>query len=439
MGQNRERKNRKSRYLPPVGMRMIKTAVAVFLCLVVYVLRGHRGVPIHAVIAAVICMQPYMEDSRTFAVNRVIATVVGAFYGLVALLITEQLPQSAELLQYLLFSAGVILVLYTTVYMQRADAASLASAVFLIVTLSHVDTGDTFVQVYHRVVDTLIGIGAAVLVNGFHLPRDYHRELLFLVPLEELIPQGFGDIPAGIRIGINRLIMDGAKIAIVSWRAPAFLMEKLKDLKLCVPVVVMDGAAVYDSRENCYLEKVLIPREHVRLLENWLRQRQINYFVYSIQENTLLIYYERFGNLMEEKNYQKMHKSPYRNYIQGVCREEDEIVYLRVMDTCETVENLEKELIKTGFSQYFRMRKRELPEYAGYAMLYFYDVRVSRKRMAEKLLRYAQAEQTVWTGREIDPGMEMLGEREKKAEQEHIIKRIRRQYEPIRRWKRPAK
>ena len=88
MGQNRERKNRKSRYLPPVGMRMIKTAVAVFLCLVVYVLRGHRGVPIHAVIAAVICMQPYMEDSRTFAVNRVIATVVGAFYGLVALLIT---------------------------------------------------------------------------------------------------------------------------------------------------------------------------------------------------------------------------------------------------------------------------------------------------------------------------------------------------------------
>ncbi|MCI8854785.1 MAG: hypothetical protein HFI32_15055, partial [Lachnospiraceae bacterium] len=233
---------------------MIKTAVAVFLCLVVYVLRGHRGVPIHAVIAAVICMQPYMEDSRTFAVNRVIATVVGAFYGLIALLITEQLPQSAELLQYLLFSAGVILVLYTTVYMQRADAASLASAVFLIVTLSHVDTGDTFVQVYHRVVDTLIGIGAAVLVNGFHLPRDYHRELLFLVPLEELIPQGFGDIPAGIRIGINRLIMDGAKIAIVSWRAPAFLMEKLKDLKLCVPVVVMDGAAVYDSRENCYLE-----------------------------------------------------------------------------------------------------------------------------------------------------------------------------------------
>lgn len=435
MRQKRERRTRKTRYFPPVGMRMIKTAVAVFLCLVVYVLRGHRGVPIHAVIAAVICMQPYMEDSRAFAVNRVIATVIGAAYGLAALLLTEQLPQSAELLRYLLFSAGVILVLYTAVYIQRADAASLASAVFLIVTLSHVDTGDTFVQVYHRVVDTLIGIGAAVLVNGFHLPRDYHRELLFLVLLEELIPQGFGDIPAGVRIGINRLITDGAKIAIVSWRAPAFLMEKLKDLKLCVPVVVMDGAAVYDSRENCYLEKVLIPREHVCLLEEELRRRQVNYFVYSIQENTLLIYYERFSNPMEEKNYQKMHKSPYRNYIQGVCREEDEIVYLRVMDTRQSVERLEEELRAAGFSQYFRMKKQELPEYAGYVMLYFYDIHVSKKRMAEKLLRYAQAKEAVWTDLE-EP--KLCGEGAKVVRGEHIIKRIRRQYEPVRRWRRPG-
>lgn len=424
-----ERTRRKP--LPHVGMRMIKTAVAVFLCLVVYMLRRHRGMPIHATIAAVICMQPYMEGSRTFAVNRIIATVIGAVYGLGALLITERIPKSGELFEYLLIAMGVILVLHTTVWIDKAAAASLASAVFLIITVSYASTGDPFEQVYHRVIDTLIGIGAAVFVNGFHLPKEYHREKLFLVRLENLIPDESSEIPASIQIGMNRLIEDGAKVAVVTWRTPAFLVEKLKDMKIQLPMVVMDGAALYDIQENRYIEKVAIPREQAQLLIDSLRRRGQNYIVTTIVEDSLFLYYERFDNPMEEKNYEKMHKSPYRNYVQGDYHREDAIVYVRVMETCEKVERLEKELSKEPFIRNFRMEKRELPEYEGYTMLYFYDIRASRAGMEEKLRRYVKAKELVHTGTEE----ELLEPQSEEARPENVIRCIRRLYEPVRFWK----
>ena len=49
-------------YFPPLGQRIMKTSLAVFICLMFYWLRGYRGVemPAEACITAIICMQPYV-------------------------------------------------------------------------------------------------------------------------------------------------------------------------------------------------------------------------------------------------------------------------------------------------------------------------------------------------------------------------------------------
>ena len=46
--------------LPHLGQRIVKTTVAVFLCLLFYSMRGYRGqgMPTEAAITAIICMQP---------------------------------------------------------------------------------------------------------------------------------------------------------------------------------------------------------------------------------------------------------------------------------------------------------------------------------------------------------------------------------------------
>ena len=75
--------------LPPLGQRIVKTSVAVFLCLLVYWLRGYRGqdMPTEAAITAIICMQPYVRDSRDYAVSRFTGTLIGVVWGLLFLLV----------------------------------------------------------------------------------------------------------------------------------------------------------------------------------------------------------------------------------------------------------------------------------------------------------------------------------------------------------------
>ena len=83
------------------------------------------------------------------------------------------------------------------------------------------------------------------------------------------------------------------------------------------------------------------------------------------------------------------------------------------------------------FLRYFRMEKRELPEYAGYTMLYFYDARASRAGMEERLRRYVKAKELIHTGTEE----ELLEPQSQEARPENVIRCIRRLYEPVRFWK----
>ena len=45
--------------LPHLGQRIVKTTIAVFLCLMIYSLRGYSGqnMPTEAAITAIVCMQ----------------------------------------------------------------------------------------------------------------------------------------------------------------------------------------------------------------------------------------------------------------------------------------------------------------------------------------------------------------------------------------------
>ena len=74
---------------PPLGQRIIKTSLAVTLCLFFYLWRGYRGesMPAEAAITAIICMQSCVHDTRTSALNRLAGTMIGAMCGFVFLLL----------------------------------------------------------------------------------------------------------------------------------------------------------------------------------------------------------------------------------------------------------------------------------------------------------------------------------------------------------------
>lgn len=69
--------------LPPIGMRIIKSAVAILLCYLVSFLRGNSGIVFYSQLAALWCIQVYVENSWKNALQRFIGTIIGALYGLI--------------------------------------------------------------------------------------------------------------------------------------------------------------------------------------------------------------------------------------------------------------------------------------------------------------------------------------------------------------------
>lgn len=74
-----------------IGMRNIKTALSVFLCVVIFQI-FNMGSPFYAAIAAIISMQSSVIDTFKTGKNRVLGTFLGAFTGLVFALLGPSNP-----------------------------------------------------------------------------------------------------------------------------------------------------------------------------------------------------------------------------------------------------------------------------------------------------------------------------------------------------------
>ena len=68
--------------MPKIGLRMIKTSIAVFLCFLIYVLRNEQGIVFYSCIAAVLCVQQDSRDTLRVGKNRMEGTIIGGVSGM---------------------------------------------------------------------------------------------------------------------------------------------------------------------------------------------------------------------------------------------------------------------------------------------------------------------------------------------------------------------
>lgn len=385
---------RRSRF-PVIGQRIIKTALAVFLCMLIYVARGYQGMVIQSTIAAIICMQPYSSDSRSFAISRVIGTVMGGFWGLAFLWLLAAFPILSVRMEvvYLLMSIGVALALYSCVLTKLSGSAALTAIVFLCVIITYPEIEEPFYQTIARITDTILGVCVAVFVNNVHLPMERHPEKLFFVRLQDLVEDRYSQVSSKVLIELNRLYDDGARICLISNWAPAFLISQMGLLKINLPVIVMDGAALYDIRENTYYEVRSIPYEDVSALLELLEGMGLCVQITSVRDNTMFFYHRGALSPSENEDYQIMRRSPYRNYVEGNFHKEDRIARIRFLVKDEEAEDYERRLrANTELMQRFRLIRHAQPRMDGITGFYFYRQDVSVADMEAQLLSHLQDE-----------------------------------------------
>lgn len=145
-----------------IGFRTIKTVVAVFICGIIGFFRGEP--PFFAMFSAVICMQNSTEESLLSAINRVLGTIVGGLFGVALRCAGEAMGfYEIEPVYYLLMAIFHIPIILLMLYMKKPSVVALACVVFISVSLT---TGNNVLDGgIQRILDTLIGIVTALIVN----------------------------------------------------------------------------------------------------------------------------------------------------------------------------------------------------------------------------------------------------------------------------------
>lgn len=418
--------------LPPLGHRIIKTAAAVLICLLLHLLTGYRGSAAQSTIAAVICMQPYLTDTKTYAWERILGTLLGSLWAFAYLGLMRLLPMLDKSMAeaYFVMSLFVVMALYSSVLLKKASTAALVVIVFLSTVVTYPEVEATPLQALGVMLDTMVGTTVAIAVNIFHLPRRKHPERLFFICTRHLVPDRYSQIPSSVHITLDYLYNDGAKICLISRWAPAFLISQMGLLNVNAPAIVMDGAGLYDMQETKYLDVIDIPKENAERLRGIIRGFGSFCSFYTVRGRSLCIFRDGPLSEAEKTEYDRMKRSPYRNYMEGSYSEEDRIAFIRVIDTPERIEELDHELRSVLPPGMFRVELRREAQFPDYRGLYFYDAQATVAEMKKRVQQYMETKySTALTPVDIQPKM-------KSYSPEHdallLLSRLKRAYEPVR-------
>lgn len=158
-----------------VGLRTLKTAVAVILSMIVVDFYGTTTSKlIFAMLGAMAAVQPTFRESVESCMTQIIGTLFGAAVGVV--LLAMHVPS--------LVATGIGIILVITVYNAFGICYSPGLPCLIVVTLCTSPDATPVSYAAGRIWDTAIGLGIGMLINTLVFPYDNSRKIQ--VALESL-------------------------------------------------------------------------------------------------------------------------------------------------------------------------------------------------------------------------------------------------------------
>ena len=413
--------------LPHVGQRMVRSAVGVLCCVLVYYLRGCEGTPFYSALAVLWCIQPYTGSTSTMAIQRSVGTLVGAAFGFVTLLLQVNLfGTENEYMRYILTPIMIIPIIYITLLIKKRNASYFSCVVFLSITMVHITDSNPYVFVLSRVTDTFIGIILGVIINSFHLPRDKQRDTLMVARLDDALNHHKENLTPYSKVELNRIVDDGARLTLATMRTPTSLIKPMEGVHLKLPIIVMDGAALYDFSTNTFLHVYILSRETTDLLCKKAEELGLHCFVNTLADNSLVIYYNELKNEAEKSIYSELSRSPYRNYMKRQFSPQDMVIYVMCIDLTEKIERFRRSLEDSGLDKKLKILCYPSTDYAGYSYIKIFNKNASCEHMVQYLLEDEKLDKLCMIG-----SSEASDVRTDGTDLDVIVKALKNTYEPV--------
>ena len=317
--------------------------------------------------------------------------------------------------------------LYSTVLLEITNTSYFSCVVFLSITVMHITDESPLLFVFNRVLDTLIGIALALVVNTVHLPRTKNTDVLFVSGIDDTLLTDKEKMTPYSKIELNRMIEQGAKFTVSTLRTPATVRETLPGVNFKLPIIAMDGAVLYDMKENAYLMSYQMSYLQAKRIIAFLENEHISYFANVVVDDVLVIYYNELGNRAEKDIDRQMRKSPYRNYIKRALPENENVVYIMVVEEKARMEQLYDKLRAQDWADEHKILIYDSTDYPGYAYIKIYHKDATRENMLKNMMALLNVEKVVSFG-SIEGKSDVYVEDSNKN---IMVKKMKQLFEPV--------
>ena len=263
-------------------------------------------------------------------------------------------------------------------------------------------------------------------MNSLHFPRLKHPEILFVSGIDQILSGEAHRMSAYTKIELNRLVDDGLKFTVVSKESPAIIRECTEGVRLKYPVVAMDGAVMYDLNSRQYLYTEKMDDKVSEQVCAFLRQGDIHFFVNTIQDHLLVIYFRELREGRLKEIYLKRRLSPYRNYVHTDRDITENVVYYVMVGKRDEMEQLQEEILKQPWADGVRVGLDGYDCGPDEWTLRIYSSGATREKMLQRLKEYMNCSSIVKFGRHengADVFLPYTGD--------VMVKEVKRRYAPV--------
>lgn len=306
-----------------IGMRTLKTSLAIFIALIVSDVFKLQY-PFFTVIAIIVVMQNTINETYQMGINRILGTALG---GLAGILYIGFIASEYWILDRILIGVITLFIILILIKLKATKAISISLIVFLSICINDIKQGAVF-YAFLRILDTMVGIVIALVINAFVAPPDHAKKFV------DLLKQILSDEKS---IFINKLNHNGEVDLNVLSKSLEAAHETLKKYR-------------HDSKWVPYNEEGLTRKEE--LLQSIFHSLSEIYHHLVIIEDLNLR-----GNLSEEtlSRLSSFDASTYQEIYEEYFEEEMKVIYnyhvYKILDHFEVVEQKFKDYDGPAFEK----------------------------------------------------------------------------------------
>lgn len=143
---------------------------------------------------------------------------------------------------------------------------------------------------------------------------------------------------------LNNAISNNAQFTVATARTPATVVNILKNVDIKLPIITMNGSAIYDIANAKYLYHISLDKLSIMSIQNLIASENLNAFIYTINNNHLAVYHNELTNPYQIQFYEERKNSPYKTFIQSTLPNDCEVLYFTIMDAECKVNSLYEKL-----------------------------------------------------------------------------------------------